>query len=127
MQSFSGLGKLYQQFRAMPLSHLCTVNKYFGIRDSLLNTVTRTGRAVWGSNTDRRKIFSPPKSPDLLWAQPSLISMGTRVLSWDLSGRGVKLNTYRHRALRLRMSGALPLFHLLAVMARTGTILYFIG
>jgi len=45
--------------------------------------VTRSGRTVWGSNTGRGKIFSPPKCPDLLWVQPSPISMGTGVLSWD--------------------------------------------
>jgi hypothetical protein len=81
MHSYSGFGRLSQQFRAMRLSYLCTVKKYFGIRDSVLNTATRSGRTVWSSNTGRGNIFSPPKSPELLWAQPSHNSVGTGVLS----------------------------------------------
>jgi hypothetical protein len=83
MHSYSGFGKLSQQFRAIRLSYLCTVNKYFGIWDSVLNTVTRSGWTVSGSNTGREKMFSPPKSSDLLWVQPSPISVGSGVLSWD--------------------------------------------
>jgi len=44
-----------------------------------LNTVTRSGRTVWGPNTGRGKIFSPPKNPDLLWVQPSPNSVGIGV------------------------------------------------
>jgi hypothetical protein len=43
MHSYSGFGKLSQQFRAVQLSCLCTMNIYFGIWDSVLNTVTRSG------------------------------------------------------------------------------------
>jgi len=43
IHSYSGFGKLSQEFRAMRLSYYCIVNKYFGIRDSVLNTVTRSG------------------------------------------------------------------------------------
>jgi hypothetical protein len=42
-------------------------------------------------------------------AHPASYSVGIEVLSRGYSGRGVTLTTHLHLALRLRMSGAIPL------------------
>jgi hypothetical protein len=55
--------------------------------------------------------FSSPQSPDRLWAPPSLLSDGYRMLlPRGESGRGVKLTTRLYIVPTLRMRGAIPPF-----------------
>jgi hypothetical protein len=63
---------------------LIYVHKYFGIRDSVLNTVTRSGRTVWGSNNRQEKdFFSSRKSgpavgrtqPHFNWYRDSFLGL----------------------------------------------------
>jgi len=82
---------------------------------------------ILGSNPVWRKTCSSFSSirPYLLCDPPSLLSNGYRSSFAGISGRGVKLTTYLHLMLRLRMSGAIPLLPLCVFKAWTGTTLPF--
>jgi hypothetical protein len=61
----------------------------------------------WG-----KAFFTPPERPDKLWGPDSFQFNG----HWELfareeSVRGLKVSTYLHLVLRLRMNGAIPLLH----------------
>jgi len=69
--------------------------------------------------------FSSPEDQDGSGAYTASYSEVTRVLSRAKTSQGMKLNTHLHPVLRLRMSGAIPLLCLYAVMAWTGKTLPF--
>jgi hypothetical protein len=54
-------------------------------------------------------------------AHPASYSLGPRHLSMQESGWSIKLTTYLHLVLRLKMSGSIHLLSLYAYMAQTGT------
>jgi hypothetical protein len=75
---------------------------------------------IRGSVPGRPKtFFSSPKDP------PSLLFLWYRGSFAGLQTAGRKLTTHHHLVPRLRMSGAIPLLPLYAVMARAGTTLRF--
>ena len=94
----------------------------------LLLSECRFGRAGDGPGSNPgtgKRIFSSPKPPDRLWVQPVSNSIGTRVLAWKKSCRGVKL-THILLVPRVRTSVAVPLLSLYAFMTWAGkALLYF--
>jgi len=56
-----------------------------------------------------KDFLSSPLISDRLWSPPRLTYNGhRRLFPQGLRGRGVKLTTYLHQVLRLRMRGLLP-------------------
>jgi hypothetical protein len=84
----------------------------------------RNGRSGVRIPAGEKSFLSTPKRPNPLWGPTSLLLTGTAVLSRRYSDQVVVLITRHHLALRLRISGVMPLFPLHAIMAWTGK--YFI-
>ena len=84
-----------------------------------------TGGTVQGSSPgSSRGLFSSPKHRYRLWGHPASYSMGTAVMFWAKSGRGVKLTIHLHLLQRIRVSGAIPVLSLYVFMAWTRKATY---
>jgi len=68
--------------------------------------------------------LSLPKCPDQLWTSPSLI-LGTRTLSQRYSIHSTTLTSWLHVMSSLRMSEAVSVLALLALMDRNNVIFAF--
>jgi hypothetical protein len=88
------------------------------IRGVVAGNTKATGWTVQDSNLTSSKRYSKLQNVQTgSTVHPASCSMGTAVLSWGLNGQGVKLTTHLHLVTRLRMSGAIPLLPLYALMA----------
>ena len=88
-------------------------------------TRVRVGRSGVRIPTGCRRILSPPKYPGGLQGPPTPLLMEIGFYFLESSGQGVMLTTHYRLALRLRVSGAKPLFPLCTFMTCTGTKLPF--
>lgn len=74
-----------------------------------------TGWIVWGSSLSQgKRIFSPQKHPDQLWAPHNLLFIGYVGAFLEVKQQGMKLTAHLHLVLMLRITGAIPLLHLYA-------------
>jgi hypothetical protein len=64
-----------------------------------------------------RNFSIPQNAQTISGVHLASLSMGTEVLSWHESNKGMKLTTHLHAVTMLRMRGAIPLFLLHAFMA----------
>jgi hypothetical protein len=92
-----------------------------------LGIVTRLGAGQAGFEFQHgQEIFSFQKlSRQALKAHPASYSVGTTVLSQGSGSEGIKLTIHLHLVPRLRMSGAITLLPLYAIMLWTGITLPF--
>jgi hypothetical protein len=64
-----------------------------------------------------KRFFSSPKLPYRLWGPRSLLFIKHRGSFPGVNGRGVKLTIHLHRVPKIRMSGAIHLLPIYAIMA----------
>jgi hypothetical protein len=76
-------------------------------------------------STEYKRLLSSPEHSDRIMHSRSLIFGRFWVQSRWESGQEAKLTTHLHRVQRLRMSGAITLLPIYALMAWTGTNLFF--
>jgi len=79
---------------------------------------------VWGSNPSRvKRFFFYPKCPDFLWGSPSLLLNMYQGSFLGIQWLKPEFNYSPPSGAKVRMNGAVPVFHLYAYMVWIGKAL----